>query len=101
MICVRIGDYSIQAGWLYPFLLVVFQLGIRLFMTFLMTFEHLNTAADDLGAVRKQENWRRFWHEYRAAFCGSHQTKDIKDYWHPTIIGALELMFYPVLVALG
>jgi len=37
--------------------------------------------------------------KFRADFLSTHPSELIKDYWHPSIIGLLELAIYPLLIA--
>ena len=63
-----------------------------------------NDATDELlrkqlAPFRSPPRCRKFWWNFRKDFCGyNHPFAGLHDYWHPSILGSLELFSYPILL---
>ena len=99
-----IGSITLSLPWLCYFgLVALFQFAIRALMCFLRTMEIVcQPSINKEGTSRREVDTglgRNFWKNFRADFLSSHPSELIRDYWHPSIIGFLELAIYPLLIA--
>lgn len=93
-------NLALTHGWsiscLAGYLGIVIGAGllVRIFLALLRAFEQTNHSPSGPG----------YWTFVRMNLSGAHTNDPEKmhsDYWHPFIIGSMELGFYPILMATG
>ena len=95
----EIGKWCVEVPVVkYLILVSAIQLLIRLALTALHAYELTHPARGKEIYLEGIEGFSDNWWQ---AFWSSHQSEHVKDYWHPTMIGLMELLLYPPLIAHG
>ena len=100
----HIGGSIIEGSWWYVILIFPAGIVIRLFLSWLREFELRWPATYDFDAGQKPRPPtlpKEFWRSWLQAFCSTHRSAQVRDYWLPAIVGWLELAAYPYFLATG
>jgi len=94
----HIGKLSLCFPHCYFAFVAAGQLAIRAMLNGLHAFELTHPPRSQPIYLEGVEGfWRNWW----MAFLGTHPSEHVRDFWHPTIIGFIELALYPPLIAHG
>jgi hypothetical protein len=101
----NIGRWTVEVPYLYPGLALSIQVLIRAVMTALRAWELVDRPTASRTKRENRDTYGYvadgFWKTWRLDFLSRHPSATVKDYLHPSIIGFVELMLYPPLIANG